>query len=552
MAELFSLLRTQLLGTEQDDSEQLQKGADKRQRLHKFWRLPMFLEGFLSFGVLTCVDVILYVLCFLPIRVLVSLFTTLRASLSPVAPAGKHQRRGGGSGWTRRKTCDLLRVALILLGVVILFEVNTSRFYHFVRGQTVIKLYVVFNMLEIFDRLLCSIGEDILDSLFTAVTEMRMEDGNLAKDGAIVLMYFVLSVFYVVLHSLVLLGNIITLNVALNSKNNSLLVLLISNNFVELKANIFKRFRKVNLMQLACSDVSERVQLTILFICIAGQNLTHIGLANAEEWLLETFLWSVATVIICELFVDWIKHGFITKFNQLELSVYSKYTHILSCDVLSAYMTDEAQYGATVCRRFGFPVTPLCAVLLRVFLKSFPHVTSVAWSTKVGVVLLVWACGVTAKMGLYMVLLGRSYGLVEGETSKAKAVTLAQRRAQKQQTGSAALSAEPTPFVLSRAIKSLKTGSWNTPMRQETPKLQRRFEDSLQFNNIPPLDLGKAPSGTFSSPPLTPTKSLRSMQEDLKELTPAPAPRAVVKRDNSPDLDLSTVDRYGLYTNRMP
>jgi hypothetical protein len=43
----------------------------------------------------------------------------------------------------------------------------------------------------------------------------------------------------------------VTLNVAINSHNNALLTLLISNNFVEIKGNVFKRLGKENLHKLA-------------------------------------------------------------------------------------------------------------------------------------------------------------------------------------------------------------------------------------------------------------------------------------------------------------
>jgi hypothetical protein len=44
----------------------------------------------------------------------------------------------------------------------------------------------------------------------------------------------------------------ITLNVAINFYSNALLSLLISNQFVEIKQNVFKRYEKENLFQLTC------------------------------------------------------------------------------------------------------------------------------------------------------------------------------------------------------------------------------------------------------------------------------------------------------------
>jgi len=54
----------------------------------------------------------------------------------------------------------------------------------------------------------------------------------------------------------VLLCHAVTLNVAINSHNNMLLTILISNNFAEVKGNVFKRFSKENVHKLASQGSS--------------------------------------------------------------------------------------------------------------------------------------------------------------------------------------------------------------------------------------------------------------------------------------------------------
>ena len=46
---------------------------------------------------------------------------------------------------------------------------------------------------------------------------------------------------------------VVTLNVAVNSYSNALLSLLMSNQFVEIKGTVFKKFEKENLFQMACA-----------------------------------------------------------------------------------------------------------------------------------------------------------------------------------------------------------------------------------------------------------------------------------------------------------
>ena len=43
---------------------------------------------------------------------------------------------------------------------------------------------------------------------------------------------------------------VVTLNVAINSQNNSLITLLVANNFTELKGHVFKRFDEGTLLQV--------------------------------------------------------------------------------------------------------------------------------------------------------------------------------------------------------------------------------------------------------------------------------------------------------------
>ena len=54
-------------------------------------------------------------------------------------------------------------------------------------------------------------------------------------------------------HSLVYLYQLVSLNVAVNSYDNALLTLLVSNQFVEIKGSVFKKFEKENLFQIMCA-----------------------------------------------------------------------------------------------------------------------------------------------------------------------------------------------------------------------------------------------------------------------------------------------------------
>ena len=68
--------------------------------------------------------------------------------------------------------------------------------------------------------------------------------------------HLLLAIGYVFLHALLVLLQATTLNVAINSSNKALLTIMMSNNFVELKGSVFKKFDKNNLFQVRVQALS--------------------------------------------------------------------------------------------------------------------------------------------------------------------------------------------------------------------------------------------------------------------------------------------------------
>lgn len=92
------------------------------------------------FGALLCLDGFLYNFTILPIR---SVFATFRIILNLLA----HRRV-----WPIPPThlLSILRMLLLFIPtVILLFATDASKMYHTVRGQDTIKLYVIFNALEV-------------------------------------------------------------------------------------------------------------------------------------------------------------------------------------------------------------------------------------------------------------------------------------------------------------------------------------------------------------------------------------------------------------------
>lgn len=54
-----------------------------------------------------------------------------------------------------------------------MFYIDTNYLYHVIKSQSVIKLYIFYNMLEVGDRLFSAFGQDTIDALFWTATEPR-------------------------------------------------------------------------------------------------------------------------------------------------------------------------------------------------------------------------------------------------------------------------------------------------------------------------------------------------------------------------------------------
>jgi hypothetical protein len=102
-----------------------------------------------------CLDSFLYNFTILPLRILYSMALI---GLYPFLRCFGRPR----IGWS-----DLFKGLLLVLAGWGLQMVDSSRLYHSIRGQSTLKLYVIYNVLEVADKLCCSFGLDILDSLFS-------------------------------------------------------------------------------------------------------------------------------------------------------------------------------------------------------------------------------------------------------------------------------------------------------------------------------------------------------------------------------------------------
>ncbi|XP_020624525.1 transmembrane anterior posterior transformation protein 1 homolog isoform X2 [Orbicella faveolata] len=345
MAEVFS---GKLMELEED------KYTERREKVYTFMKIPREFEKLMIFGFMLCLDCFLFMFTFLPLRLIVVmykiitglLFCRTSRMLQPV------------------QICDLLKGSILVACWLLLTHVDFSVLYHTVRGQSVIKLYVIYNMLEIADRLFSSFGQDILDALFWTATEPR----DRRREHIGIIPHFVMAVVYVFFHAVLVLFQAICLNVAVNSHNKALLVIMVSNQFVELKGSVFKRFEKNNLFQMACSDIRERFYYIVLVSIVTLRNLTEFNWNLEHLYVICPYL---LAVLSSEYFVDWIKHAFITKFNNIPVEVYCEYRALLAEDATSSRQKNaHADHFDLVSRRMGFIPLPLGSLVVREVAQS--------------------------------------------------------------------------------------------------------------------------------------------------------------------------------------
>ncbi|KAF7727948.1 hypothetical protein EC973_006836 [Apophysomyces ossiformis] len=386
-------LRDELTVSDFDSGQEL-----KRERVTNFLGVPGAVEKLMTFGLVVCLDSFLYAFTILPIRFCFALYHYLCHAATNIQVL--LSRKGRFTRLKPSEKCDLLKGLLVVITCVTMSLLDSSRLYHFIRGQAVLKLYVVFNVLEIFDKLCCSVGVDILDALFSKTTlgdpANELGGAAYARRQLKPFTLFFMAAGYMVIHTTVLLFEMITLNVAINFYSNALLSLLISNQFVEIKQAVFKKFEKENLFQLSCSDIVERYQQLAFLLIITLRNVTELSGSSPSSILPSTFvplftgsalkslsalMTPVVMVIASELVVDWLKHAFITKFNQIRPSIYSKYIDVLCKDLvmgspsrLSGKKSAFVDQSPVVSRRIGFPVLPLACLHIRMIQQLLPMI----------------------------------------------------------------------------------------------------------------------------------------------------------------------------------
>lgn len=320
----------------------------------------------MSFGLLCCLNAFLELFTILPLKLAVASFSIALSLLrfpSTTIPSSRKKHL------LYTAYNPLVQASLTLVAIVALASIDTSKIYHDIRRQSAIKLYVMIGVLDVVDKLVATVGIDLLKFLFNLQFSIDVASNNskllfFAKFTVA----FALSAVYLIAHATCLIYQTVSLNVAVNSYSNALFTLLLSSQFSEIKSTVFKKFDREGLFQNACADLTERFQLLTYLFLIGLRNLVEfdineglvpnsfasfpkISISNNYgnvfnvisflhldldlAWL-KVLINPTLIVIGSELLVDWIKHSYIAKYNKFKPSIYERFVNVLSNDFLES------------------------------------------------------------------------------------------------------------------------------------------------------------------------------------------------------------------------
>ncbi|KAK7137786.1 hypothetical protein R3I94_013437 [Phoxinus phoxinus] len=473
------------------------KYTERRERVYTCMRIPRELERLMIFGVCLCLDAFLYVFTLLPLRTLLAFLRVLTIPCCGL---------GGSRFLQPAQVCDLLKGLIMVLCYSMMHYVDYAMMYHLIRGQSVIKLYIIYNMLEVADRLFSSFGQDILDALYWTATEPKSR--KRAHIG--VIPHFLMAVFYVFLHAILIMVQASTLNVAFNSHNKSLLTIMMSNNFVEIKGSVFKKFEKNNLFQMSNSDIKERFTNYVLLLIVCLRNMEQFSWNSDHLWVL---LPDVFMVILSEIAVDVVKHAFITKFNDITADVYSEYKASLAFELVSSRQQNAyTDYSDSVARRMGFIPLPLAVLLIRVVMSSVKIQGALSY-----VCLLLFYLGlITLKVLNSIVILGKSCRYVKEANMEGKLFERPTPQTSKQTPKKANPAKSPPPSAEPEVQRpSTSITKQPTPRAKPFPVAPPPV---TEVTSDPPPDSPPKPEESSSETPQSPELKHRTTNKDLLEI----------------------------------
>ncbi|VWU51481.1 cyclic amine resistance locus protein [Hepatocystis sp. ex Piliocolobus tephrosceles] len=143
-------------------------------------------------------------------------------------------------------------------------------------------------------------------------------------------MQYILVLIYILIHAFAHLVRFLSLNIAINSSESTMFLILVMSNFAEIKSTVFKKFTKISLFTIVASDAVERFYLFIdaflVLLKMSTAYRTQNSFLSITSWL--------SIILLLEVGVDWCKHSYLLKYNKLKSESLNRYFQTLLADVL--------------------------------------------------------------------------------------------------------------------------------------------------------------------------------------------------------------------------
>ncbi len=337
-------------------------GQTERDRVYNaLWYVPYQLERLIGLGNAICMQAFLGIFTMLPLRVGSCLVVVAGAFLSNVG-LGRHPE---SPVRVPKKTLlrgdqiyDLICASIFVVMTMFLWHIQAGAIYFWVKEMTheFLKLSVLHTALELGDKICCSFGIDVLEALAASCT--TLSTNPTMRNARHVVADAMVALMLLMAHAGALMCQALVYGVAMNSKKNSLLALLIASNFTEIKGTVFKRFDPTKIFTLTCQDIVERFHLYVIMSFVLVEESVGSGQPLPSPRLVVQCLY----VLFAEIIIDVTKHAVLGKFNDIRPGVYAEFTKDL-CENL------EGTQSHTVHKLVGIEPFASAALFFRVFVS---------------------------------------------------------------------------------------------------------------------------------------------------------------------------------------
>ena len=214
-SSVFSFLWRDFSGDESYSSP-----FNARAEIYNFFTVPVELEKLLFVCFMFLLDHLLYLFSVAPVRVLLCIPRAFwRGQFSP------------------KDVGFVLKYAIIFVTLYLMSFFDFGAAYHGLKVQATIKIYVIFNLLEVVDKIFGNFGNEVFEVLNESISNMM--ETRQRKEILSCAMLSLVALLYTFFHALIIFFQMVTLSVAINFSSSALVTVLVSNNFMELKVLCF-------------------------------------------------------------------------------------------------------------------------------------------------------------------------------------------------------------------------------------------------------------------------------------------------------------------------